>query len=201
MARRKKSGRRKGVGSIVRVRRVSGLGQLNQPGSMMGSTLPVIVGGGVAALTTIGIAQWMDPLKAENKKFIDNAPWLGLGAGIVAGLGLGAMTRKKPTTNMAVAAAVVTSLAFLLPGWMAGMAANGNGNGATTAGLRAIVPEYGMRGLGGGRRGTGAIVMEPQASRGYGAGPLGSYGETVNLGRVNTGAFGTPGFGLNGGRG
>ena len=38
--------------------------------------------------------------------------------------------------------------------------------------------------------------MEPQASRGYGAGPLGSYGETVNLGNINTTAFGTPGFSL-----
>jgi hypothetical protein len=62
----------------------------------------------------------------------------------------------------------------------------------TAAGLRAVVPEYSMRGLG--RGGMGAIVMESQASRGNGAGPLGSYGETVNLGAINPGAFGTPGF-------
>ncbi len=195
MARRKKSGRRKGVGSIIRVRRVNGLGQLNNPSSAVGSIMPVVIGGGVSALATIGISQWMDPMKEENRKFIANAPWIGMGAGVVAGLGLGAMTRKKPTTNMAVAAAIVTALAFLLPGWMVQMKA-GNGGVMNTAGLRAVVPEYGSR------RGTGAIVMEPQASRGYGAGPLGklaSYGETVNLGRVNTNAFGTPGFALNGG--
>lgn len=197
MARRKKSRRRKGVGSTVRVRRVNGLGQLKNPTSTVGSTAPVLIGGGVAALTTIGISQWMDPTKTENQAFIRNAPWIGMGAGVVAGLGLGAMTRKPATTNMSVSAAVITALAFLLPSWMATMGAGSVSGVSGVAGMGAVVPEYGSR------RGTGAIVMEPQASRGYGAGPLGrlaSYGETVNLGRVNTNAFGTPGFALNGGR-
>jgi hypothetical protein len=69
-----------------------------------------------------------------------------------------------------------------------------------TAGFGAIVPEYSRGGLG--RARTGAIVMEPSASRGYGAPPgLGRggtgwtpYGEEVNLAGINVDAFGTPMF-------
>ena len=57
-------------------------------------------------------------------------------------------------------------------------------------GAGAIVPEYS-------RRGTGALVMEPVGPSGRRAGTLGKtvdYGETVNLGGLNVGAFGTPSF-------
>jgi hypothetical protein len=40
----------------------------------------------------------------------------------------------------------------------------------------------------------GAIVMEPTGPSGKRAGTIGSYGETVSLSGINTGAFGTPGF-------
>jgi hypothetical protein len=53
-------------------------------------------------------------------------------------------------------------------------------------GTGAIVPEY--------SRGMGAIVMEPTGPSGKRAGTIGSYGETVSLSGINTGAFGTPGF-------
>lgn len=199
--RRKSSRRRRGMGSVIRVRRVNGLGQLNNPSSTVGATVPVLLGGGVAALTTIGISQWMQPTP-ENAAFMKNAPWLGLGVGILAALGLGAMTKKRATTAMGVGGAVITTLAFMLPSWMASMGSPMASNGGTAGRLGAVVPEYSMRGLG--RRGVGAIVMEPQASRGYGAGPLGrggrrgmgSYGEVVNLGQINPRAFGTPGFQL-----
>lgn len=210
MAKRRRSTRRRrrGTGSVIRIRRVNGLGQLNNPSSTVGASMPVLIGGGITALTTIGISQWMQPTP-DNEPFMRNAPWIGVGAGVLAALGLGAMTKKRPTTVMAVTSAIAVGLAFLLPGWMSSMssplASNGaNANGAT-AGLRAVVPEYSMRGLG--NRGTGAIVMEPHASRGYGAGALGrgrgrggvgAYGDVVNLGAINPKAFGTPGFQLSG---
>jgi hypothetical protein len=53
-------------------------------------------------------------------------------------------------------------------------------------GTGAIVPEY--------SRGMGAVVMEPVGPGGRRAGSIGSYGETVSLQGINTGAFGTPGF-------
>ena len=203
MAKRRRSTRRRrrGTGSVIRVRRVNGLGQLNNPSSTVGASMPVLIGGGITALTTIGISQWLQPTP-DNAPFMRNAPWIGVGAGVLAALGLGAMTKKRPTTVMAVTSAVAVGLAFLLPGWMSSMSSPVAANGAT-AGLRAVVPEYSMRGLG--NRGTGAIVMEPHASRGYGAGALGrgrrgtgAYGDVVNLGAINPKAFGTPGFQLSG---
>ena len=192
--------RRRGTGSVIRVRRVNGVGQLNNPNSVVGSSMPVLLAGSITALTTIGITQWMQPTQ-QNEPFMRNAPWIGLGAGILAALGLGAVTRKQPTTTMGITASVVTALAFLMPSWMSAMGGGGvaAGNGMT-AGVGAIVPEYSAR------PGTGAIVMEPHASRGYGAGALGrgrrrgvgSYGEVVNLGAINPAAFGTPGFKLAG---
>ncbi len=196
--------RRRGTGSVIRVRRANSLGQLRNPNSVAGAAIPVLAGGGVATITTIGLTSWMQPT-AQNAPFMRNAPWIGLGAGVLTSMGLGAMTRKTATTTMGVASSIVAALAFLMPGWISAMGNGGVAANGATAGVGAVVPEY-SRGVG--RSGTGAIVMEPHASRGYGAGALGagrrrgmgSYGEVVNLGAINSSVFGSAPFKLSGAR-
>lgn len=189
--------RRRGMGAVIRV---TSLGRLSDPKSGAGAILPVLLGGGVTVAVTLGIRQMMEPSAVpsedSNATIIENAPLLGGLAGLVVGGALFAM-KMQPAGLAASAGAVVTALGMWGLEKAAEMKAAALVEAATipgTNGLRAVVPEYGMRGLGSGGRGMGAIVMENQASRGNGAGPLGSYGETVNLGAINPGAFGTPGF-------
>jgi hypothetical protein len=187
MARRKRGKRRRGVGSVIQVRRLSGVERLNNPSSMTGAVMPALIGGGVTVLTTMGVRQFLEPTP-DNATIIENADWIGLAAGSLAGLALWNMA-SKPAGIAALATSAVVSLAALVPSWMA--SANGAAPPAGMRGLRAIVPEYSVRGLRGGH-GTRGIVMEPAASRGYGAGQ--TYGSNVRLGNVNPGAFGTPTF-------
>ena len=197
MARRKshRRGRRHHrMGSIIRVTRV---GSLSDPKSGAGATMPVILGGGVTLAVTVGIRQMVQPTSDTNVKIIENAPLVGSVAGLTLAGVLYAM-RMQPAGLAAAAAAAMVGLGMWGLEYSAKMKAQQIASGAqapaSTSGLRAVVPEYSMRGTRGLGRGMGAIVMEPQASRGYGAGPLGAYGETVNLGAINPGAFGTPGF-------
>ena len=180
------------LGSVIRVRRLSGPNTLGNPGNAMGAAMPVVIGGGVAALTTIGIRQYMTPKTPTQMTLVNQAPWVGIGAGTLVSLAMWNMTGK-PAGIASLTAALTVGIGMVVAEMAAKMRM------APTAGLGAVVPEYSMSGLGNGGRsggGMGAIVMEDQASRGYGAGPLGAYGETVNLGAVNTSAFGTPGFQL-----
>ena len=179
MARKKRRSRRRGMGSVIQVRQLSGTERLNNPSSVTGSLFPVLLGGGVAFLTAMGVRKYVEPT-AENAPVINNADLIGLGAGGIVGLALWNVA-SRPAGVAALAAAGVVSLAQLVPMWMAGTAA------APTAGLRAVVPEYSMRGV----KGLRAIAMQSQASRGYGAD---AGGENISLGRINAGAFGTPGF-------
>ena len=203
----RKRGRRRGTGSVIRVRR---LGQLKQ-GEFGRVAMPVVVGGGVTALTTIAVHQ-MTPTTPYQMGLVRNAPLVGIGAGALASMAV--WNLQSPGAGAgALTAALTVGLGLWAVEYAAKMRmANGAVAPNGTAGLRAIVPEYSMAGLGqmpgpgrpyfGQRRGwgsTGAIAMESHASRGYGAGPLGgrgvgSYGEVVNLGQVNASAFGTPGF-------
>lgn len=182
--RRRRSRKRRGTGSVIRVRRMRGLGQLNNPSSMTGSFWPPMIGGGAAAVTTIGIRQFVRPTTEWMQQLQEYAPWVGLAVGSLAAWGLGTMNKRATGWSAAAGAGAVTLGTVMME-----MAAKANFG---TDGLGAIVPEYGN---------MGAIVMEPQASRGYGAGALGNragvggdYGEVVNLGNINTSAFGTPGF-------
>lgn len=189
MAKKRRGKRRRGMGSVIQVRRLSGVERLNNPSSMTGAAMPVLIGGGVTALTVMGLHQFLEPT-ADNAAVLENAEWIGLAAGGLSGLALWNMA-SKPAGVAAVIAATVVSLAAMVPRWMA--SANG-GAAAPQAGMRrlrvgAVVPEYSMRGTG---RGTRGIVMEPAASRGYGSGR--SYGDNVRLGNVNPAAFGTPTF-------
>lgn len=184
MAKRRR-GRRKGLGSVITIRRL-GMGSLDKPDSMTGALLPVIIGGAVTTFVTLGL-QNMAPTP-DNQAVRDNASWIGFGAGGLASLALWNLA--KPASGvMALSASIVALLATKMPGWLA----DARASAATqpgTAGLRAVVPEYSsMRGLGGGGRGMGAIVMQPQATRG-----LGKPGEVISLQGINTRVFGTPAF-------
>jgi len=186
--------RRRGMGSIIRVSRI---GNLSDPRSGAGAILPVVIGGGVTIAVTLGIRQMVEPTTGvdSNATLLENAPLVGGLAGVIVGGVLYAM-KMQPAGLAAGAGALIAAGAMWGLEKAADMKAAALVEAATApitaAGLRAVVPEYSMRGLG--RGGMGAIVMESQASRGNGAGPLGSYGETVNLGAINPGAFGTPGF-------
>ena len=182
-----------GMGSMIRVRRLSGglggLGELSNPNSTAGALLPVLVGGGVTLLTTIGIRQFLKPKTKAGATAVKYAPLIGTGAGVLTSLALWTMA------SQAAGLAGITAAGTIGLG-ITGMEAMAKAaaKAPATAGMGAIVPEYGTSG----RRGTGAIVMEPAASRGWGMTSgrrgTGTYGEVVSLGAVNPNAFGTPGF-------
>jgi hypothetical protein len=186
--------RRRGMGSIIRVTPLSGggVGAVKRPHSFAGSAVPVLVGGTVAAATAVGIRYYMTPTTQTQMSVVDNAPWIGVGAGAIVGLAMWNMVSQPAGVGALTAA-------LLVGGSMAvsEMAAKARLTAAvpvapatTTQGIGAVVPEYSAAPR---RSGVGAITMESHASRGYGAGALGSYGESVNLGAVNLRAFGTPG--------
>lgn len=203
------------LGSIVRVRRLGQAdmeGGLDDPESIVGSTLPALLGGGAAILTTVGIRHLMKPTTDMQMNMAQYAPWIGLGSGLLTSLSL-AWLAGQPAAWQAATASIVVTTGLMLSEWAARkkfnqiasgeqldvMAQYGLGpnripaNNAGAAGVRAIVPEYA------GTSGLAAVVMEPHAARGYGSGThgVGAYGDTVNLQGVrgiSSGAFGTPGF-------
>lgn len=216
-----KRGRRgtRGFGSIITIRR--GMGAL--PGGALGEAIiPGLVGGLVTAATALGIRYWVDPARGNTQRmFVRHAPWIGHAAGIVASLGLmlvggnGAaissfvaatgvglslfgsdMLFQKKGGSLLMALAPATERTATEPGPTtteeAAAAEAGGVEGLRRyrsmrrLGTGAIVPEY--------SRGMGAIAMEPVGPSGRRAGTIGSYGETVTLQGINTGAFGTPGF-------
>lgn len=184
--------RRRGMGSIIRVTPLSGggVGAVKRPHSFAGSAVPVLVGGGVAAATAVGLRYYMTPTTQTQMSVVDNAPWIGVGAGAVVGLAMWNLV-----SQPAGIAAIMSGLLVGSSMAISEMAAKSRLAAAvpattTQAGIGAVVPEYSSAPR---RSGVGAITMESHASRGYGAGALGSYGETVNLGAVNIKAFGTPG--------
>lgn len=132
---------------------------------------------------------------------IEWAPWIGGFVGTVASILVG-MTAGRPAGWGASAGASAVTLALA------------SSEAAARARMAPAAPQAGL-----GRTRTGAIVMEPHASRGYGAGALGAlnaivpeygsrpnvrglgaYGDQVtlrggqNVRGINTRAFGTPGF-------
>jgi hypothetical protein len=197
MAKTKGKRRRRGTGSVIAVRRkFQGVGRLDNPRSMMGAAVPPLTGGLAAGLTAVGIRYFAKPTSPGFVlKMAEYAPWVGLAAGGLASLGMFFVGGATAATSSFLSSGAVAG-AMALHDWAAvakarEMAAAAGG----TSGVGVVVPEYGgMRGLPARRGGTGAIIMEPSASRGYGMKGVGSYGEVVNLGAINPGAFGTPGF-------
>jgi hypothetical protein len=178
-----------GVGSVIQVKPLSGVGQLSNPNSAVGAAVPILLGGGAAALVTLGIQSYMAPKTAWETTVFEQRHWVGAAAGGLVGLAMMNMTGKAAGIS-ALTAALTVGIAFAATEAAAKFRLQ-------TAGFGAVVAEYSMRGLP--ARGVGAIAMEPTASRGYGAGPLGgTYGEDVQLrglGNVNQSAFGTAMFG------
>jgi len=198
-----------GTGSIIRVRKLKGLGQLDKPDSWMGASLPVVLGGGVAMATSVGIRHLITPTSEMQANMMRYAPWIGMGAGLLTA-GIFAATVSQPAGLAAAAAATGVAGAILAADWVTRRKLAANAPGET---VDAMTPYI------------GAVVMEPHASRGYGAGPLGAYetymlsgqqqgtgaivpeysqtpgtagvgayGDVVNLQGISPGAFGTPGF-------
>ncbi len=182
MARRKRSRRRR-LGSVITVRPLNGSERLNNPSSMLGSAGPVLLGGGAAILAAVGVRMWVTPTP-ENQTLVNNADAVGAGVGALTGLILW-NTASKPAGVVAIAASALLLVASRLPAMLESMPAAGG----ATAGMGAIVAEQTMRGMRGRR--MGAIVVSPIASRGYGQN---AGGESIRLGRVHTGAFGTPSY-------
>jgi hypothetical protein len=186
--------RRHGMGSIIRVTPLSGagVGAVKRPHSFAGSAVPVLVGGGVAAATAVGIRYYMTPTTPTQMSVVDNAPWIGVGAGALVSLAMWNMISQPAGVGALMSALLVGgSMVVSEAAAKARLTAVAAPVAATpTQGFGAVVPEYSAAPR---RSGVGAIAMEPTASRGYGSGALGSYGEQVNLGNVNIRAFGTPG--------
>jgi len=193
MANKKKNRKRKAprLGSTIRIRRVKGLGQLNNPRSLTGAVGPTVLGAFATALTVYGL-RMMTPKTPGQMKAMEFAPWIGGLVGTVSAMLLGMMSGRPAAWGAGAGSAVVT---------------------LALAGSEAAAK---MRMASGG---VGAIVMEPHASRGHGAGPLGAivpeygssprtaglgglgaYGDQVTLKGVNAAAFGTPGFAQSGRR-
>jgi hypothetical protein len=190
------------MGSIITVRR--GMGAISTA-----DWLAPLVGGGLTALTALGLRQFVNPTQGEMQKtLVKWAPLFGHLVGSAASLGLYFITGSsgQAVSSFVSATAVGVfgmaqdqmlsrpegaanfAMAFLpTPAVSVGSdaAAAQASNGA--AGFGAIVPEYSRPAL-------GAIAMEPVGADGRRAGSIGSYGETVSLNGINTSAFGTPGF-------
>lgn len=203
-----KSRKRRGMGSIITVRR--GMGAISTA-----DWLAPLVGGGLTALTTLGLRQFVDPVQGGfQQTLVKWAPLFGHLVGSAASLGLYFITgssgqavssfvsatavgvfgmaqdqmlaRPEGAAKFGLAFAdVQVSVEPVAP--IAEQASNGAQASNGTAGFGAIVPEYSRPAL-------GAIAMEPVGADGRRAGSIGSYGETVSLNGINTSAFGTPGF-------
>lgn len=206
MAKRRRRARR-GTGSIIAVRQLSGtgLGKATNPSSVLGAMLPPAIGGGLAGGATLLVEYMGGPQKdgtVPNKTMItlaENAPLVGLGVGVL-GAGAAYMLLGAPAgVSAAAAAAIVTGTLFAMHKFKASSPSATTEPAAppSTAGVGryhrrmrgtgAIVPQLMPQGM-------GAITMEQVAGTrglGYGSDPR---GETVSLGSVNPGAFGTPGF-------
>ena len=183
---------RRGMGSIIRVTPLSGagMGAVKRPHSFAGSAVPVLVGGAVAAATAVGIRYYMTPVTQTQMSVVDNAPLIGIGAGGIVGLAMWNMVSQPAGVGALTAAVLVGGSMMLSEAAAKSRLSHAAAPSTPTAGFGAVVPEYSAAPR---RSGVGAITMESHASRGYGAGALGSYGESVNLGAVNIRAFGTPG--------
>lgn len=194
--------RRRGFGSIITVRPVSGMRGLRGfrglgrgLGSLMSSLIPALMGIGVPAGVILAIRGLVNPAASPtHAKIVRLAPLFGFGAGAVTSLGAGMLTGRESGWG-SIAASGVTAASFFgydmiqaSPGRAAAIvAANemplfGPAAGATS-GMIVANRVNGLRGLG---KGTGAIVFDRRAP-----GPaLGKPGQVINLGSVNPRVFG-----------
>jgi hypothetical protein len=198
--------KKKRTGSVISVRRLSGrgLGKISNPSSGMGAVVPPLLGGGLAGAATVLIEHMATPTNgtapsATMATMGEYAPYIGVGVGA---LGAAALYAVVGAPQGAAAAAGAFGVGGSLVAYkllnQEKAAAGVVPPAVATSGRRMGRSLYG-------RRSTGAIVMEPVATRGTGAivpqiqpqGMAGTgdpRGETVALGAVSPSAFGTPGF-------
>lgn len=192
----KRARRRRGMGSVISVRRVSGLGRgLGSMMQWMGMLMLPLLGGAVSVGTTIAIQRWVNPARGQlQANLVRFASLVGTGAGLLVSLPVGMLAGGRGGAAGAATAvgavvggaaigvsdAVRMAMLRAQAGQMA--AAQPQGDAAAAGGTGVIVPEY--RGL---PARTGAIVFERERR-------LGKSGYEVSLGSVNTRVFGTPSF-------
>ncbi len=171
------------------------VGQLDDPDSIVGAGFPALVGGTVALLAGMGLQRMSVPANGaamtETQKFIaKHYGILGIGAGGIAALGMGAFY-DMPQATGTFAGALVVGLTMWIPRMMANNgSSNAVGNGYM---FGAIVPQVAPV-----PHSTGAIAYsEQQGSPFQARGP--AAGQVVSLGALNPSAFGTPGFSVAGG--
>lgn len=208
MAKRRRRARR-GTGSVIAVRTLSGLGKVGRPGSTLGAVVPPLVGGGVAGAALLLVEHFGKPSAGQLASdtmvsLAENSEFVSAGAGALASAAIWGIYGAPAGVAALAAAAAVSgtviayrqllkseSTAVTDPASGPTVGTNGlagryrmrlRGTGAIVA-QRAIPGQYGN---------LGAIVMEPSKLRGLGD----PRGETVSLGAVNPGAFGTPGFNI-----
>ena len=209
MAKRRRRSTRKhhrGMGSAISL---SGLGKVKSSRGLMNFVLPTAVGVLVPAATIAAARYWAQPSTGPTQAFIyKNAPWLGLGAGLVSAGALYMMSRG-PAAPLAagIAATGVALTSFVHDQIVVGDAREAYITSMAREGTAAPdTANNGTNGLGSyfTQRPNGAlgaavaqlsemngVVMSPTNGVGYAAY---TGGETVNLGAVNSSAFGTPGF-------
>ena len=209
MAKRRRRSTRKhhrGMGSAISL---SGLGKVKSSRGLMSFVLPTAVGVLVPAATIAAARYWAQPSTGPTQAFIyKNAPWLGLGAGLVSAGALYMMSRG-PAAPLAagIAATGVALTSFVHDQIVVGDAREAYITSMAREGTAAPdTANNGTNGLGSyfTQRPNGAlgaavaqlsemngVVMSPTNGVGYAAY---TGGETVNLGAVNSSAFGTPGF-------
>lgn len=196
MAKRRRRKHRKGVGSIITVRPAgfAGLGRLRGLRGFNGlasQAIPAALGLGAAAVTFFGIRHFANPAQSDTEaKIWKFAPLIGLGAGGLTAFALSQIGGKAAAVGALTGAIGATLLTLGNDGMQhVGMFSPG------LTGFGAVVPQM----LG---RGMGAVVLEPgRGTNSLGAGGVTGLhsigyqgGEVVNLGAINAGAFGTPGF-------
>lgn len=214
--------RHSGMGSAISLR---GLGKVKSSRGIMSFVLPTAVGVLVPAAVIASARYFAKPAESETQATIyKNAPWLGLGAGLVSAGALYFMSRGAAAPLAATVAATGVALtsyvhdqivigsgndSFLIPNMATRRAAEeartatppppppggdagaGAGAGAGTAGLGSYFTQRPNGALGAAVPQLNGVVMSPTNGLGYSAY---TGGETVNLGAVNSSAFGTPGF-------
>lgn len=174
---------------------------------MLGAALPPVIGGGLAGAATVLIEYMGGPQKdgsvpnATVMKLAEHAPLVGLGVGMLGAAGAYMLLGAPAGVSAAISAIAVGGSLYAIHAYKAESPSATTEPAATpgTSGLGRYHRRF--RGVGAivaqtMPSGMGAITMEQVAGMrglGYGADPR---GETVSLGNVNPGAFGTPGFNI-----
>jgi len=193
--------RRKGFGSIVTFRTTgAGMGALES-----GVMLPLLAGGGFAALVTTLIRRMM-PMSdgsSTGRMVVKFAPVLGAGAGILSSLAYAMATKNKRAGDYGVAASLVVGTGLMIQDFGALKSRAGDIT-AALHGIGAVMPEL---------RGIGALVMEnvgpgmhgvtmlesaahgrPDSLGRLGSGMGSPYGAQLGVSGIDQGAFGTKTF-------